>query len=80
MAAGDTVTELDKSRSIVLYLNTGTTDANGKAIVDHTTINGIDVNATEQNMYDFAYTLGGLTSKSVDDIDVRETTELGPIS
>ena len=80
MAAGDTVSELDKSQSIVLYLNTGQVDANGKAIIDHATVNGVSATAKEQDMYDFAYTLAGLTSKAVEGIDVRTYTQLGPIS
>ena len=80
MAVGDTVSELDKFQSIVLYLNTGQVDANGKAIIDHVTINGVNPTAQEQDMYDFAYTLAGLTSKIVEGINVRTATELGPIS
>ncbi len=80
MAAGDTVSELDKTQALVVSLNTGQTDANGKAIIDHVTINGVSPAAQEQDKYDFAYELAGLTSKTVDAIDVRTATQLGPIN
>ncbi len=80
MAAGDTVSELDKTQSIVVYLNTGNLDSNGKPIIDRATINGVSPTAQEQDKYDFAYTLAGLTSKTVDGIVVRTNTDLGPIS
>ncbi len=79
MAAGDTVTELGKAQSIVIYLNTGSTDADGKPIIDRVTVNNVNPSAQEQAKYDFAYALAGLTSKTVEGIDVRTTTELGPV-
>lgn len=80
MSTGDTVTELDKKESVVIYLNTGNVDANGKPIIDRTTINGVNPDAQEQDKYDFAYAIAGLTSKTVDGIDVRTNISLGPIS
>lgn len=80
MAAGDTVTELDKKESIVIYLNTGNLDANGKPIINRATVNGVNPQAQEQDKYDFAYALAGLTSKTVEGVDVRTNTSLGPIS
>ncbi len=80
MAAGDTVSELDKTQALVLYLNTGQVDTNGKPIIDHVTVGGINTAAAEQDKYDFAYTLSALTSKTVEGIDIREVTSLGPIS
>jgi hypothetical protein len=80
MAAGDTVSELGKTQSVVLYLNTGQVDAKGNPIIKRTTVNGINPAVAEQAKYDFAYALAGLTSKSVEGIDVRTVTELGPIN
>jgi uncharacterized protein YlbG (UPF0298 family) len=80
MAAGDTVSELGKTQSVVLYLNTGQVDAKGNQIIKRTTVNGINPAVAEQAKYDFAYALAGLTSKSVEGIDVRTVTELGPIN
>lgn len=80
MAAGDTVNELGKSQSLVIYLNTGEVDSNGKPIINRATINSVNPEAQEQDKYDFAYALAGLTSKTVDGINVRTNTSLGPIS
>jgi hypothetical protein len=80
MAVGDAVTELGKSESLMIYLNTGQTDQNGNPILTRTTINGINPAVEEQAKYDFAYALASLTAKSVEDIRVRTTTQLGPIN
>ena len=79
MATGDSVSVLDEKESIVVYLNTGNVDENGKAVIDRATINGISPSAQEQAKYDFAYNLAGLTSKTVDGINLRNYVELGPI-
>ena len=79
MAAGDAVTELGKKESLMIYLNTGQVDQNGKPILTRVTVNGVNPSAQEQAKYDFAYALAGLTSKSVEGVNVRTTTELGPI-
>ncbi len=80
MAKGDSVTELGKNETLTIYLNTGQTDQNGKPILARVTVNGLNPSAQEQAKYDFAYGLAGLTSKSVEGINLRTTTELGPIS
>ncbi len=80
MASGDTVQEISKAEVLVLTLNTGKTNENGKPIVRRVNVSGISPAAQEQAKYDMAYSLAALTSQSVEGIRVRRVTDLGPIT
>lgn len=79
MASGTPVSELDRAQALVVSLDTGTLDGDGNPVVDTATVNSVNTNATQQQLYDFAYNLGTLTGKAMAGIMIRTSADLGPI-
>ena len=79
MALGDTVVVGENEKRLSLLWDTGAVDENGDPVTRRQTIR-VEATASDQDCYDIAYTLASLTTYTLVDISVSESTPLGPIT
>ncbi len=73
------VSEISKTLSLAIYLNTGTMDAKGNPVINRANLSAVNSSAAIEDLYDASYMYAGLTSKSLVGISINSNSDIGPI-